>query len=276
MTVAQRHEDAKLSGDAVYIKSCTHFLSPCTPGMDSLPITISWPPLRGYCHEDRLLVWITTDPGSGEVSYDTEETMGLRSLAAQIIAQNVPGCIQSISVCNPVTTRCTDDCQELRIGLATQKPVWTTCWLGPHPGMGWVKLDGDWSWCQCQGMQSRTLRHTGASQQPIRGQYCELLTNERPGQQPAQMLPAWPSVWVCTHWRPSLPSLVSHLRCQPPKTDPRAHGASWPVLSLCLSQSLMNSSENPWECPRLHLEILEVAGQAGPFTLTVFTVHYIH
>ena len=27
MTVARRHEDAKLSVDAVYIKSCTHFLS---------------------------------------------------------------------------------------------------------------------------------------------------------------------------------------------------------------------------------------------------------
>ena len=38
----------------------------------------------------------------------------------------------------------------------------------------------------------------------------------------------------------------------------------------------MNSSENPWECPRPNLEILEVAGQAGPFTLTVFMVHYIH
>ena len=31
MTVAQRHEDAKLSVDAVYIKSCTHFLSPANP-----------------------------------------------------------------------------------------------------------------------------------------------------------------------------------------------------------------------------------------------------
>lgn len=27
MTVARGHEDAKLSVDAVYIKSCTHFLS---------------------------------------------------------------------------------------------------------------------------------------------------------------------------------------------------------------------------------------------------------
>ena len=170
MTVAQRHEDAKLSVDAVYIKSCTHFLSPCKPGMDSLPITISRPPWRGYCHEDRLRVWITTDPGSGEVSYDTE-TMGPRSLlAAQVTAQNVPGCIQSITVCNTVTTMSALMAVRSSEYDCEQKPVSATCWLGPHPGMGWVKLDGDWSWCQCQGMQSRTLRHTGqsaANQRPV-------------------------------------------------------------------------------------------------------------
>ena len=76
-----------------------------------------------------------------------------------------------------------------------------------------------------------------ASQQPIRGQYCGQLTNERAGQQPAQMcrvLPAWPWVSECALWvAPSLGShllSLNHLRFQTknwPKSSWLHRGETW-------------------------------------------------
>ena len=140
--------------------------------------------------------------------------MGPRSLAAQIIAQNVSWvhpinhCLQSCD-----HNECTDGCQEPRIRLTGNRNLSGSLghlWLGLHPGMGWVKLDGDWSWCQCQGMQSRTLGHRPVSSQseagivaswPMRGRDSSRLRCAEcylPGRE-----------WVSVH---SLaPSLGSHL-----------------------------------------------------------------
>ena len=156
--------------------------------------------------------------------------------------------------------------------------------VGPHPEMGWVKLDGG-SWCQSQAMQSRTLQaHTlpSANGRPVFWTTDQWWGGTAAGSD-VPSVTCLPRVWVCTG--ASHLSTISDFR---PKTDPRAQCIRrWlPTLFILNDYPnleckwLMNYSENPWKCllsrSKLNWEILEVARLAEPFTLTVFMVHYFH